>query len=54
MFRPGRRPSLSEPACVSLNFEQQVSDSLGVFGRAGWADGNVEPWDFADIDRTTR
>ncbi|MGB8278649.1 MAG: carbohydrate porin [Methylovirgula sp.] len=37
---------------VSVNFEQQVSDSLGVFGRAGWADGNVEPWDFSDIDQT--
>jgi len=23
-----------------------------VFARAGWADGNVEPWDFTDIDRT--
>jgi high affinity Mn2+ porin len=37
---------------VSVNLEQQVSDTLGVFARAGWADGNVEPWDFADIDRT--
>jgi high affinity Mn2+ porin len=37
---------------VSLNIEQQVSQTVGVFARAGWADGNVEPWDFADIDRT--
>jgi high affinity Mn2+ porin len=37
---------------VSLNLEQQINDSVGVFVRAGWADGNVEPWDFADIDRT--
>ncbi len=37
---------------VSLNLEQQVSETIGVFARAGWADGNVEPWDFADIDRT--
>jgi high affinity Mn2+ porin len=37
---------------VSLNLEQQVSDTIGVFARGGWADGNVEPWDFADIDRT--
>ena len=37
---------------VSLNLQQQVSDTVGVFSRAGWADGNVEPWDFADIDRT--
>jgi high affinity Mn2+ porin len=37
---------------VSINLEQQVSRDLGVFARAGWADGNIEPWDFADIDRT--
>ncbi len=37
---------------VSLNLEQQVSDTVGVFARAGWADGTVEPWDFTDIDRT--
>jgi high affinity Mn2+ porin len=37
---------------VSINLEQQVSKYVGVFARAGWADGNVEPWDFADIDRT--
>ncbi len=37
---------------VSLNLEQQVSETVGVFARAGWADGDVEPWDFTDIDRT--
>jgi len=37
---------------VSVNLEQQVSETVGVFARAGWADGNVEPWDFTDIDRT--
>jgi high affinity Mn2+ porin len=37
---------------ISINLEQQVTDSLGVFARAGWADGNIEPWDFTDIDRT--
>jgi high affinity Mn2+ porin len=37
---------------VSLNLEQQVTETLGVFARAGWADGTVEPWDFTDIDRT--
>jgi high affinity Mn2+ porin len=37
---------------VSLNLEQQVSEDAGVFARAGWADGNIEPWDFTDIDRT--
>jgi hypothetical protein len=34
------------------NWQQQVTDSVGVFARASWADGNVEPWDFTDIDRT--
>jgi high affinity Mn2+ porin len=37
---------------VSINLEQQVMDGLGVFFRAGWADGNIEPWDFTDVDRT--
>jgi len=36
---------------VSMNVEQQVNDKLGVFFRAGWADGHMEPWDFTDIDR---
>jgi high affinity Mn2+ porin len=39
---------------VSLNLEQQVNETVGVFARAGWADGNVEPWDFTDIDRTVQ
>src|SRR5207302_2657040 len=37
---------------VSVNLEQQISDQLGVFARAGWADGNREPYEFTDIDRT--
>jgi high affinity Mn2+ porin len=37
---------------VSVNLQQQVSQDLGIFARAGWADGEIEPWDFADIDRT--
>jgi high affinity Mn2+ porin len=37
---------------VSINLEQQVSETWGVFARAGWADGTREPWDFTDIDRT--
>jgi high affinity Mn2+ porin len=37
---------------VSINLEQQVTDRIGVFARAGWADGNVEPWENTDIDRT--
>jgi high affinity Mn2+ porin len=37
---------------VSLNLEQQITGELGVFARAGWADGDIEPYDFSDIDRT--
>ena len=37
---------------VSLNLEQQVSETVGVFARAGWPDGYVEPWDNTDIHRT--
>jgi high affinity Mn2+ porin len=37
---------------VSLNLEQQVTETMGLFARAGWSDGNVEPWDNTDIDRT--
>ena len=37
---------------ISVNWQQQVTDSVGVFARAGWADGNVEPWDVTDIDLT--
>jgi high affinity Mn2+ porin len=37
---------------ISINLQQQVTDTLGVFARAGWADGSIEPWDFTDVDRT--
>jgi high affinity Mn2+ porin len=37
---------------LSANIEQQITSDLGVFARAGWADGNVEPYEYADIDRT--
>ncbi|MBN8809373.1 MAG: carbohydrate porin [Sphingomonas sp.] len=37
---------------VSINVEQAVSDDVGVFARAGLADGAIEPYDFTDIDRT--
>ena len=39
---------------VSANLEQQVNESVGFFARAGYTDGGVEPWDFADIDRTVQ
>jgi len=37
---------------ISLNLEQQLTPDLGFFARAGLADGNVEPFDYADIDST--
>src|SRR5262249_46558532 len=30
----------------------QLSDELGIFARAGWADGDREPYEFTDVDRT--
>ena len=35
-----------------INIEQEVTDALGVFARAGISDGAIEPYDFTDIDRT--
>lgn len=37
---------------ISVNLQQQVTENVGVFARAGWADGDIEPWDVTDIDRT--
>jgi high affinity Mn2+ porin len=37
---------------VSLDAQQQIIGDLGGFVRAGWAGGDVEPYEFADIDET--
>jgi high affinity Mn2+ porin len=37
---------------VSLNFQQQVSDTVSLFARAGLAGGASEPYEFTDVDRT--
>jgi high affinity Mn2+ porin len=37
---------------ISVNFEQQISSDLGVFARAGVNNGNIEPYEFTDVDRT--
>ncbi len=37
---------------VSLNLEQEVRDGLGIFVRAGTSGGNVETYDFTDIDHS--
>jgi high affinity Mn2+ porin len=37
---------------ISLVFEQELIKDLGVFARAGRASGNVEAYEFTDVDRT--
>jgi len=37
---------------ADVNVEQSVTDIVGVFLRAGFANGQIEPYDFTDIDRT--
>jgi high affinity Mn2+ porin len=37
---------------IALNAEQDVTDTLGVFLRAGTSDGAIETYDFTDIDRS--
>jgi high affinity Mn2+ porin len=37
---------------VSMNLEQQLTTELGAFVRVGKAGGNVEAYEFTDIDRT--
>lgn len=39
-------------AGISINLQQLLSDSLGVFARAGVSDGRYESYEFTDIDRT--
>jgi high affinity Mn2+ porin len=39
-------------AGASLNLEQQLTTDLGAFARLGTAGGNVEAYEFTDIDRT--
>ncbi|MGB6353631.1 MAG: carbohydrate porin [Steroidobacteraceae bacterium] len=36
---------------ASLNLQQQVAQDLGVFARLGKSGGNVQPYEFSDIDR---
>ena len=37
---------------ISFNANQAVTPEINVFARAGISDGNIEPYDFTDIDRT--
>ena len=35
-----------------VNAEQEAGEDLGLFVRAGLADGGIEPYDFTDVDRS--
>lgn len=54
----GATPSLSavaryrSRAGISFSLEQQVTDDIGLFARAGIADGHVQSYEFCDIDRS--
>jgi len=37
---------------VSVNLEQEIAKDIGFFARAGADQGNVEPYEYADIDDT--
>ena len=37
---------------ISMNLEQQLMPNVGLFVRAGIADGDKEPYEFTDVDRT--
>jgi high affinity Mn2+ porin len=37
---------------VSLDVQQQLAPGVGVFLRAGLADGHLEPFNFTDVDKT--
>ena len=39
---------------LSVNYEQQIHDGVGFFARAGADQGNVEPYEYADIDNTVQ
>jgi high affinity Mn2+ porin len=37
---------------ISMNLEQQLMTNVGLFVRAGLANGDIEPYEFTDVDRT--
>jgi len=39
---------------ADLNFEQEVADGIGVFGRLGADDGRYESYEYTDIDQTAQ
>ncbi|WP_254620942.1 carbohydrate porin [Sphingomonas sp. CL5.1] len=45
------RRAMDRPG-VDVNLEQELTATLGLFARAGLADGAIEPYDFTDVDRS--
>jgi len=39
---------------VNFNLEQGVTDTIGIFARAGWCDGNYELWNNTDVDASVQ
>ena len=37
---------------LSANLEQEITADLGLFARAGFASGDIEPDSYTDVDRT--
>ena len=37
---------------LGLNADQQISETIGLFGRVGWVDGKTETWCYTESDRT--
>ena len=37
---------------ISFNFEQQISKAVSLFAKGGVTNGNIEPYEFSDVDRT--
>ena len=37
---------------ISFNVEQELSKALSLFAKGGIANGNIEPYEFSDVDRT--
>ncbi len=35
-----------------MNFEQEITSQIGVFGRVGWSDGRNESYAYTEDDRT--
>jgi high affinity Mn2+ porin len=35
-----------------LNWEQEITENIGIFSRLGWSDGHTEAWAYTDVDRS--